>query len=275
VTKTIHNCACCRCACETIEQVRALQELREEPLPYAPDWIVQRIVDRGPGEKFRWYVVGINTNHEPGNPDRAFRWSVPEPLCWRYDLSAAQLVTAEAALRHRVTEPLYISGYYTVLVPFSERPTQWHPTTSTGPFAVLTRGAFRTRAEAVAWADDKLCAQPYELLFIEGAAPLAGLALLCQREGSYHVASLAAGPAAVLARLLDVLRQLAPEAVAGLPGISPDALADDAHPAWNGGPAEAALHAIMATVNAHAPEGFALIIEGDSLGFHPLAGEGI
>ena len=101
------------------------------------------------------------------------------------------------------------------------------------------------------------------------------IAELCRDDGAYPIATLSDGPAAVLARLLDALRQLAPEAVAGLPGISPDALADDAHPAWNGGPAEAALHAIMATVNAHAPEGFALIIEGDSLGFHPLAGEGI
>jgi len=100
-TPAIHTCPCCRCACETIDQVRAMQERRE--LPYAPDWIVQAIADRGPRHPFRWYTVGVNTNHEPGDPDRSFRWSVPN-LDARYDLSRAVLMTESDACRHNVTE---------------------------------------------------------------------------------------------------------------------------------------------------------------------------
>ncbi len=45
--------------------------------------------------------------------------------------------------------------YFTVLIPYEprlDRRTDWHPTESVGPFATLTRGAFRTASEAVAWA---------------------------------------------------------------------------------------------------------------------------
>jgi hypothetical protein len=88
-------------ACESIDQVRELQEAIPADAPYAPDWMVQRIVDLGPREQFRWYVVGVNANYDVGHPDRRFYWSVPR-LCWRYELSAAKLVTKDEALRHRI-----------------------------------------------------------------------------------------------------------------------------------------------------------------------------
>ena len=60
------------------------------------------------------------------------------------------------------------SSYYTVRIPFSNKPTQWHPTTSSGPFSVLTRGAFKSVKEAEAWADKHLKGQPYSVKKIVG-----------------------------------------------------------------------------------------------------------
>jgi hypothetical protein len=65
---------------------------------------------------------------------------------------------------------LHITGYYTLLIPFSETPTEWHPTDRTGPFATLTRGAFATAEQASAWADDKLAGQPYTVRWVPGVA---------------------------------------------------------------------------------------------------------
>lgn len=45
--------------------------------------------------------------------------------------------------------------YFTVVIPFEKDPhkrTVWHPTDMTGPFAVLTRGAFTLARNAHAWA---------------------------------------------------------------------------------------------------------------------------
>ena len=53
--------------------------------------------------------------------------------------------------------------YYTVLIPWSDTPTPWHPIEKTGPFAILSRGAFSKRSDAVAWADRELLGQPYEI----------------------------------------------------------------------------------------------------------------
>jgi len=44
-----------------------------------------------------------------------------------------------------------VRGYYTVLIPWSDRPTQWHPTEK--GFSPLSRGAFKTKAEARAWVE--------------------------------------------------------------------------------------------------------------------------
>lgn len=57
--------------------------------------------------------------------------------------------------------------YYTVRIPWSPRPTQWHPSEKTGPFRVLQRGAFKTRSEAEKWARDKLGGQPYTIRLID------------------------------------------------------------------------------------------------------------
>jgi hypothetical protein len=46
--------------------------------------------------------------------------------------------------------------YYGLFLSFTNtHATKWHPTTSTGPFAVLTRGAFDTEREALLWARSK------------------------------------------------------------------------------------------------------------------------
>ena len=53
--------------------------------------------------------------------------------------------------------------YYTIRIPWSNKPTQWHPTDKTGPFSVLTRGAFKTWEAAYAWAEKNLGGQSYSI----------------------------------------------------------------------------------------------------------------
>lgn len=53
--------------------------------------------------------------------------------------------------------------YWTVVIPYSERPTKWHPTERSGPLSVLTRGAFGTEQEAHAWAKKHLQGQSYRV----------------------------------------------------------------------------------------------------------------
>jgi hypothetical protein len=50
-------------------------------------------------------------------------------------------------------------SYVSVIIPFEPNPklqTEWHPTSPTGPFNVLCRGAFANEALAQAWADKNL-----------------------------------------------------------------------------------------------------------------------
>ncbi len=69
-----------------------------------------------------------------------------------------------------MSRDLHITGYYTLLIPFSDAPTEWHPTERAGPFSVLSRGAFATATEAAGWAAEKLSGQPCELRWIAGSA---------------------------------------------------------------------------------------------------------
>jgi hypothetical protein len=60
---------------------------------------------------------------------------------------------------------------YTVIIPYSETPTPWHPTDRTGPFAVLSRGAFAYPHQAHAWAHARLEGQPYTLRYTPAFEP--------------------------------------------------------------------------------------------------------
>ena len=53
--------------------------------------------------------------------------------------------------------------YWTVVIPYSKRPTKWHPTEKTGPFSTLTRGAFPSPQQAEDWARRNLAGQPYRI----------------------------------------------------------------------------------------------------------------
>lgn len=47
-------------------------------------------------------------------------------------------------------------AYYSLHLRFTSNPalrTQWHPDSPVGPFSVITRGAFETEAEALAWGE--------------------------------------------------------------------------------------------------------------------------
>jgi hypothetical protein len=95
----------------TLADIVAMQEVREDQ-PYAPDWIVDQVVDNGPRAYYRFTVAGRNANLAPDHidyrlnlaPDHIdyrFSWRVPR-LGWRYDLSGARLVPSidySAALR--------------------------------------------------------------------------------------------------------------------------------------------------------------------------------
>jgi hypothetical protein len=71
-------------------------------------------------------------------------------------------------IRQLKSEGLVSDGYFTLVVPYSETPTKWHPTERFGPFSVLNRGAFRTYAAAERWAQENLGGQPYTSRFISG-----------------------------------------------------------------------------------------------------------
>lgn len=73
---------------------------------------------------------------------------------WHTEFIRVRQEDLRAVLEHECL-PLLVD-YYTVRIPFSERPTMWHPTENTGPFAVLTRGAFRDENEAHEWAREHL-----------------------------------------------------------------------------------------------------------------------
>jgi hypothetical protein len=104
--------------------------------------------------------------------------------------------------------------------------------------------------------------------------PLSRIAQLCQADGCYPIAQFTGDPADVLPRVLSVLRELAPAAHAAV-AIPTEALTDGGHEWWNGPVAEQAIAGIIEALNANAPEGFAIIIEADHIGFYPHAGEAI
>jgi hypothetical protein len=58
--------------------------------------------------------------------------------------------------------------YYSVIVPWSDTPTEWHPTERDGPFATIARGAFDTREQAHDWAHKHLNGQPYRVKMYGG-----------------------------------------------------------------------------------------------------------
>lgn len=59
--------------------------------------------------------------------------------------------------------------YYTLRIPFApfKFATQWHPTESTGPFKVLTRGAFKTIELAMDWGKANLNGTPYNVIEVD------------------------------------------------------------------------------------------------------------
>ena len=57
--------------------------------------------------------------------------------------------------------------YFTVVIPWDPtKPSVWHPTDAN--FAPLTRGAFRTRVQAHAWARENLCGGVYTVRAFTG-----------------------------------------------------------------------------------------------------------
>mgnify|MGYP001583712273 FL=1 len=57
--------------------------------------------------------------------------------------------------------------YHTVVIPWSDTPTQWHPTDKEGSFSTLTRGNFATESEANTWARIALGGQPYTIKYVD------------------------------------------------------------------------------------------------------------
>jgi len=116
-------------------------------------------VQRNPGKTFYWIVRASGTHiasdfNSAHMVARAFR---DEPMAFYY-FDGEEL--------HGPVSEL-VPVYYTVLIPFSDAPTEWHPTESTGPFATLTRGSFKTAAEAHGWAASHLAGQSYSVKLID------------------------------------------------------------------------------------------------------------
>lgn len=57
---------------------------------------------------------------------------------------------------------LYLTGYYTILLPYTTtQATKWHPTKPTGPFSLLSRGAFPDMSAMMQWAAENLEQGPW------------------------------------------------------------------------------------------------------------------
>ncbi len=99
--------------------------------------------------------------------------------------------------------------YYSLSVPWipSGR-TEWHPTEPAGPFATLSRGAFATVADALAWGAAKLGGAPYVLVL---HTPAGSEKLL---TGEAMAAAIAAEPAAAEALAVALAAAEAPTAPA-------------------------------------------------------------
>lgn len=65
--------------------------------------------------------------------------------------------------------PERLPVYFTCVVPFVPLAfrTEWHPTTNTGPFRTLHRGAFASEAEAIEWGKAHLGGCPYSVREID------------------------------------------------------------------------------------------------------------
>jgi hypothetical protein len=64
-----------------------------------------------------------------------------------------------------VNEHLPENGYYTVVIPYSETPTLWHPRYPASEAQAMTRGCFLWPAGAHAWARRRLGGQPYSVRY--------------------------------------------------------------------------------------------------------------
>lgn len=114
-------------------------------------------VAMNPGKPFYWIVQDDGTHI-------AWEWPTVEMVVRAMGVDTCKIYFFDGETLHsNVDGPCY----WTVVIPFSERPTEWHPTESTGPFAVLTRGSFPSPDVARAWAESHLNAQPYSVRFIE------------------------------------------------------------------------------------------------------------
>lgn len=133
-----------------------------EPLREGPafsDAIVAHITPMGVAELVRPHIaIDVYGNLKL----RTERHHVElELLVQRYEV----LTTGARGLRDNRLRP--VDPYFSVLIPWSDMPTRWHPTERTGPFAELSRGCFPTPTAARSWADAQLGGQPYKLQYVD------------------------------------------------------------------------------------------------------------
>lgn len=55
--------------------------------------------------------------------------------------------------------------YFTCIIPYvvAKYATEWHPVCSTGPFATISRGCFKSEDDAIEWAKANLNGCPYSI----------------------------------------------------------------------------------------------------------------
>jgi hypothetical protein len=65
--------------------------------------------------------------------------------------------------------PIVVKPYWTVRLEYAPHLAgrRFWPTESTGPFATLTRGAFRSQGEACIWASRELGPGPWMAVFVD------------------------------------------------------------------------------------------------------------
>ena len=125
------------------------------------------------GRAAYWDTLAVATARPNGAKANDTTWTVHHPsdtLLW-YDRIE---VVDENGISHRADSLEWLpggrrSGHWSVLIPWSDTPTEWHPTERTGPLSVLVRGAFKTEGDLIAWCERHIPGHPYTKRFTVSA----------------------------------------------------------------------------------------------------------
>ena len=134
------------------------------------DGVCRCAVCTASGRAAYWDTLAVAT--EKPRDGRDYTWTCHHPSVFAYD--PIEICDGEERFERRAlpldsitARPL--AGHWSVLIPWSATPTEWHPTERTGPLSVLVRGAFKTEGDLIAWCERHIPGHPYTKRFTVSA----------------------------------------------------------------------------------------------------------